>query len=126
MGFDPLLWMTAAALLSSTAGLAGEAQQRPAFHNGSRMLVQTQPPSPNGLARFVILYDQPSPYMAPLVHPGELLVDGTANMNDASVIANARVFVAGCPQSFPYRVTGRFDEKGMYLDGAAPVVYPFP
>jgi hypothetical protein len=62
--------------------------------------------------------------MAHLVAPRELLVDGVANLNDGSIVANARVFLSGCPMSFPYRVTGHLTENGMILDGPAPEIYP--
>jgi hypothetical protein len=93
----------------------GDITMAHALHNGSVLQVFTQKPSPDGLSQFFMYYDQPSPQMSHLVRPGTLLVDGTANLKDASIVGNARVFLSGCPWSFPYRVLGQFTERGTTL-----------
>src|SRR6516162_586736 len=62
----------------------GDITMAHALHNGSVLQVWTQKPSPDGLSQFFMYYDKPSPQMMHLVRPGTLLVDGTANLTNAS------------------------------------------
>jgi hypothetical protein len=62
----------------------GDITMAHALHNGSVLQVWTQKPSPDGLSEFFMYYDKPSPQMMHLVRPGTLLVDGTANLTNAS------------------------------------------
>jgi hypothetical protein len=84
-------------------------------HNGSLMDVV-----PMGGGHVVIRYAAPAPWMAGLVAPGTVLVDGVWSRG----YLNATAFVFTYCGAFPYAVGGSIDQGGaLVLTGPSPIIF---